>query len=67
MFLSDNNSWVHLKILETIYKCNSEHEPSYSSDKYTERAIELFMDCSYGEIWIEWRGRINIGDLDKKF
>ncbi len=42
MFLSDNNSGVHPKILEAIYNCNNGHEPSYGNDKYSEKAMELF-------------------------
>lgn len=50
MFLSDNNSGVHPKILEAVYRCNSEHEPSYGDDKYTERAIELFREVFHSDV-----------------
>ena len=50
MFLSDNNSGVHPKILEAIYKCNNDHEPSYGSDKYTKRAIELFQELFHSDV-----------------
>ncbi|NMB07487.1 MAG: low specificity L-threonine aldolase [Tissierellia bacterium] len=42
MFVSDNNSGAHPKILEAIYNCNYGHEPSYGNDKYSEKAMELF-------------------------
>ena len=44
MFISDNNSGAHPKILEAIYNCNYGHEFSYGNDKYTEKAIELFRE-----------------------
>ncbi len=44
MFVSDNNSGAHPKILEAIYNCNNEHEPSYGNDKYSKKAIELFRE-----------------------
>lgn len=44
MFLSDNNSGAHHKILEAIYNCNDGHEPSYGNDKYSRKAIELFKE-----------------------
>ncbi len=44
MFISDNNSGAHPKILEAIYNCNNGHEPSYGNDKYSEKAIELFRE-----------------------
>lgn len=42
MFVSDNNSGAHPKILEAIYNCNYGHEPSYGNDKYSEKAMEIF-------------------------
>ena len=45
MFLSDNNSGVHTKILEAVYNCNKDHEPSYGNDRYTERATELIKEA----------------------
>ena len=44
MFISDNNSGAHPKILEAIYNCNYGHEPSYGNDKYSEKAIEIFRE-----------------------
>lgn len=48
LLISDNNSGVHPKILDAIYKCNIDHEISYGEDKYTEKAIELLKE-SFGE------------------
>lgn len=50
MFLSDNNSGVHPKVLEAIHKCNNGHEPSYGNDKYTEKAIELFREVFHRDV-----------------
>ncbi|MCK4257361.1 MAG: low specificity L-threonine aldolase [Halanaerobiales bacterium] len=43
MFLSDNASGVHPKILEAIKECNTEHELPYGNDIYTKKAIEKFV------------------------
>lgn len=45
MFLSDNNSGVHPKILDAVYKANTGHQPSYGDDEYTEKAIDLFKEA----------------------
>lgn len=50
MFLSDNNSGVHPKILEAVYNANNGHEPSYGNDKYTKRAIELFEEAFESDV-----------------
>lgn len=42
MFVSDNSSGVHPKILEAISKSNNGYEPSYGEDQYTKKAIDLF-------------------------
>ncbi|HLR36070.1 MAG TPA: low specificity L-threonine aldolase [Tissierellales bacterium] len=50
MFLSDNNSGVHPRILEAISNCNIGHEPSYGEDKYTEKANELFKEAFQADV-----------------
>ena len=44
MFMSDNNSGVHPKILEAIINCNFEHEFPYGNDSYSKKAIEKFRE-----------------------
>ena len=44
MFMSDNNSGVHPKILEAIINCNFEHEFPYGDDSYSKKAIEKFRE-----------------------
>ncbi|WP_461206182.1 threonine aldolase family protein [Clostridium sp. DL1XJH146] len=44
MFLSDNNSGAHAKVLEEIVKCNIEHERPYGNDIYSEKAKEIIRD-----------------------
>lgn len=41
MFMSDNNSGVHSKIMEAIVNINQEHDYSYGTDNTTKRAEEL--------------------------
>lgn len=40
MFMSDNNSGVHPKIIEAIINVNTGHDYSYGNDSTTQRAIE---------------------------
>lgn len=40
MFMSDNNSGVHPKIMEAIVNANDGHDYSYGNDRTTEKAIE---------------------------
>lgn len=40
MFMSDNNSGVHPKIMEAIVNVNDGHDYSYGNDRTTEKAIE---------------------------
>src|SRR5690554_6710440 len=40
MFMSDNNSGVHPKIMEAIVKANKGHDYSYGNDTTTKLAIE---------------------------
>ncbi len=40
MFMSDNNSGVHPKIMEAIVNVNKGHEYAYGNDKTTKMAIE---------------------------
>lgn len=42
MFISDNASGVHPKVLQALSDCNKEHERPYGNDTYTEKAIEMF-------------------------
>lgn len=41
MFMSDNNSGVHNKIMEAIVNINKEHDYSYGTDNTTKKAEEL--------------------------
>jgi len=41
-FGSDNHSGVHPLILKKMIESNSEHEPSYGTDRFSEQAIECF-------------------------
>ncbi len=41
-FGSDNHSGVHPALLRALIDCNTEHEPSYGTDSYSEKAIALF-------------------------
>lgn len=41
-FGSDNHSGVHPQILASLASVNHEHAPSYGTDEWTERSIELF-------------------------
>jgi threonine aldolase len=43
-FASDNNAGVHYEILKEIEHANAGHVVGYGSDKYTERAKELFKE-----------------------
>jgi len=43
-FASDNNAGVHPEILKEIESVNKGHVLGYGSDKYTERAFELFKE-----------------------
>ncbi len=45
MFLSDNNSGVHPRILNAICECNKEHEYPYGDDSYTKKAIVKLKDA----------------------
>ena len=40
MFMSDNNSGVHPKIMEAIVNINNGHDYSYGNDKTTKQAID---------------------------
>ncbi|MDR7855364.1 aminotransferase class V-fold PLP-dependent enzyme [Tissierella sp.] len=40
MFMSDNNSGVHPKIMEAVIKANFEHDYAYGNDKTTKEAID---------------------------
>lgn len=42
IFVSDNNSGVHPRILDALDEANRGHQPSYGNDSYTEKAIDLF-------------------------
>ena len=48
MFGSDNDSGVHVKILEAICNCNFEHAHPYGNDTYTEKATNKFKEV-FGE------------------
>lgn len=41
-FGSDNHSGVHPELLKSIIDCNIDHEPSYGTDTYSEKAIKEF-------------------------
>lgn len=43
-FGSDNHSGIHPTMLNAIIECNSNHEPSYGTDQYSEKAIAQFKD-----------------------
>ncbi len=43
-FGSDNHSGIHPLMLSAIIECNSQHEPSYGTDQYSEKAIAQFKD-----------------------
>lgn len=43
-FGSDNHSGIHPVMLNAIIECNSQHEPSYGTDQYSEKAISQFKD-----------------------
>lgn len=43
-FGSDNHSGIHPIMLNAIVECNSQHEPSYGTDQYSEKAISQFKD-----------------------
>ncbi len=42
MFISDNASGVHPKVMQAISDCNKEHERPYGNDIYTLKAMERF-------------------------
>ena len=42
MFLSDNNSGVHPKIMAAVAACNSGHERPYGNDSFTQKAVGMF-------------------------
>lgn len=44
IFVSDNNSGVHPRILDALDEANRGHQPSYGNDSYTEKAIDLFRE-----------------------
>ncbi|WP_099190767.1 threonine aldolase family protein [Tepidibacter mesophilus] len=48
MFLSDNNSGVHPKIIEAMVKANEEHVFPYGNDVYTKKAELKFKEL-FGE------------------
>ncbi len=50
MFLSDNNSGAHPKILEEMGKCNFEHEKPYGNDVYSEKAKEILHNVFEADI-----------------
>jgi threonine aldolase len=43
-FASDNYSGVHPEVMEALQKANVDHQGSYGSDAYTERAVALFKE-----------------------
>ncbi|MGF7139230.1 threonine aldolase family protein [Roseimarinus sediminis] len=47
-FASDNNSGVHPDVLNSLQMVNSGHVSGYGTDRYTEKAIELFKQ-QFGE------------------
>jgi len=44
MFMSDNNSGVHPKIMEAMINKNNEHDYAYGNDSTTKEAIEKISD-----------------------
>ncbi|MFM7088579.1 MAG: threonine aldolase family protein [Candidatus Paceibacterota bacterium] len=49
-FASDNYSGVHPVILEAMAKCNTDHEPSYGSDRYTESLNGMFSELFLSQV-----------------
>lgn len=43
-FGSDNHSGIHPVMLNAIIECNSQHEPSYGTDQYSEKALLEFKE-----------------------
>lgn len=43
-FGSDNHSGVHPIMLNALVECNSEHEPSYGTDQYSEQCVAVFKE-----------------------
>lgn len=41
-FGSDNHSGIHPVMLNALIECNQNHEPSYGTDQYSEKAILAF-------------------------
>lgn len=50
MFMSDNNSGVHKKIMEAMVNENNEHDHSYGSDNTTKKAKEMISDLLGKEV-----------------
>jgi threonine aldolase len=42
MFISDNASGVHPKIMQAMMDCNTDHAFPYGGDPYTAQAVEMF-------------------------
>lgn len=43
-FASDNYSGVHPEVMEALQKANADHQGSYGSDMYTDRAVARFKE-----------------------
>jgi len=56
MFLSDNNSGVHPRILDAICDCNKEHEYPYGDDPYTEKSIAKLKEVFESDIDVYFIG-----------
>lgn len=57
-FGSDNHSGIHPLMLKAITECNTEHEPSYGTDSYSEKAQALIKNFfgNHAEVHFVYNG-----------
>lgn len=43
-FGSDNHSGIHPIMMNALLECNIDHEPSYGTDRYSEKTLKIFKE-----------------------